>query len=140
MDAAPSVWTLGSSSTIKWPSTARAGTGNAGVAQIIKSTPGAIGYVDYADAKASGLTGASVKNSAGSYVAPSPSAASVAAAGVTVAIATDHPVVPIHLLIVQAALAMKEGLDRVKELVLDLRTVPPERAADLTRALASALG
>jgi phosphate transport system substrate-binding protein len=85
MDAAPSVWTLGSSSTIKWPSTARAGTGNPGVAQIIKSTPGAIGYVDYADAKASGLTGASVKNSAGSYVAPSPSAASVAAAGVTVA-------------------------------------------------------
>src|ERR1700722_19662167 len=84
-DAVPSVWTLGSSSTIKWPSTARAGTGNAGVAQIIKSTPGAIGYVDYADAKASGLTGASVKNSAGSYVAPSPSAASVAAAGVTVA-------------------------------------------------------
>jgi imidazolonepropionase-like amidohydrolase len=36
----------------------------------------------------------------------------LAAAGVTVAIATDHPVVPIHLLIVQAALAMKEGLDR----------------------------
>jgi imidazolonepropionase-like amidohydrolase len=36
----------------------------------------------------------------------------LAAAGVTVAIATDHPVVPIHLLIVSAALAMKEGLDR----------------------------
>jgi phosphate transport system substrate-binding protein len=85
MDAAPSVWTLGSSSTIKWPSTARAGTGNAGVAQIIKSTPGAIGYVDYADAKATGLSSASIKNSAGSYVAPSPSAASVAASAVTVA-------------------------------------------------------
>jgi imidazolonepropionase-like amidohydrolase len=36
----------------------------------------------------------------------------LAAAGVTVAIATDHPVVPIHLLIVQAALAVKEGMDR----------------------------
>jgi len=83
--AAPSVWTLGSSSTIKWPSTARAGSGNAGVAQIIKSTPGAIGYVDYADAKASALTTASVKNSAGSYVAPSPASASISAAGVTVA-------------------------------------------------------
>ena len=58
-----SAWTLGSSSTIKWPSTARAGNGNPGVAQIIKSTPGAIGYVDYADAKASGLTFASIKNS-----------------------------------------------------------------------------
>ncbi len=84
-DAAPSVWTLGSSSTIKWPGTARAGAGNGGVASIIKSTPGAIGYVDYADAKASGLTYASVKNKSGAYVAPSPTSASAAAAGVTVA-------------------------------------------------------
>jgi phosphate transport system substrate-binding protein len=84
-DAAPSVWTLSSSSTIKWPATARAGAGNAGVAQIIKSTPGAIGYVDYADAKASALSAASIKNSAGSYVAPSPSSASVAAGAATVA-------------------------------------------------------
>jgi phosphate transport system substrate-binding protein len=82
-DAVPSVWTLGSSSTIKWPSTARAGNGNPGVAQIIKSTSGAIGYVDYADAKASGLSFASVKNQSGAYIAPSPSSASAAAAGVT---------------------------------------------------------
>ena len=81
----PSVWTLGSSSTIKWPATARAGSGNPGVASIVKSTPGAIGYVDYADAKASGLTFASVQNSAGDYVAPSPASASAAAAGVTIA-------------------------------------------------------
>jgi imidazolonepropionase-like amidohydrolase len=40
----------------------------------------------------------------------------LAAAGVTVAIATDHPVVPVHLLIVQAALAVREGLDRVTAL------------------------
>ena len=65
-EAVRSVWTLGSSSTIKWPTTARAGAGNPGVAQIIKSTPGAIGYVDYADAKASGLTFASIKNTSGS--------------------------------------------------------------------------
>jgi len=36
----------------------------------------------------------------------------LAAAGIKVAIATDHPVVPVHLLIVQAALAVREGLDR----------------------------
>jgi len=83
--AAGSAWTLGSSSTIKWPAAAHAGSGNGGVAQIIKSTPGAIGYVDYADAKASGLTYASVKNKDGNYVAPSIPAASAAAAGVTVA-------------------------------------------------------
>ena len=84
-DAVPSVWTLGSSSTIKWPSTARAGMGNPGVAQIVKSTSGAIGYVDYATAKASGLSFASVKNSSGAYVAPSPASASAAADGATVA-------------------------------------------------------
>ncbi len=83
--AEPSVWTLGSSSTIKWPSTARAGNGHGGVAQIVKSTAGAIGYVDYADAKASGLSSAEVKNKDGNYVAPSPTAASAAADGVTIA-------------------------------------------------------
>ena len=35
----------------------------------------------------------------------------LAAAGVEIGIITDHPVVPIHLLHVQAALAVKEGLD-----------------------------
>jgi phosphate transport system substrate-binding protein len=83
--AVPSVWTLGSSSTIKWPATARAGSGNSGVASIVKSTPGAIGYVDYADAKASGLTFASVKNSSGNYITPSPTTASAAGNGITIA-------------------------------------------------------
>jgi phosphate transport system substrate-binding protein len=81
---AGSAWTLGTSSTIKWPSTARAGSGNGGVAQIVKSTPGAIGYVDYADAKASGLSFASVKNQAGSYIAPSTASATAAAQNTTV--------------------------------------------------------
>jgi phosphate transport system substrate-binding protein len=83
-DAAPSVWKLGSGSTIKWPSTARAGAQNGGVASIIKSTPGAIGYVDYSTAKASNLTFASVQNKAGDYVAPSPTAASTDAADATI--------------------------------------------------------
>jgi phosphate transport system substrate-binding protein len=79
------VWKLGSSSTISWPSNSRGGTGNGGVDSIVKSTPGAIGYVDYSDAKASNLSMASVKNSAGSFVAPSASSASAAAANATVA-------------------------------------------------------
>lgn len=82
--AAGTAWTLGNSSTISWPSTARAGSGNGGVAQIVKSTPGAIGYVDYADAKASGLSFASVKNADGKFIAPSSSSASAAANGATV--------------------------------------------------------
>jgi phosphate transport system substrate-binding protein len=84
VDATGDGWTLGTSSTIKWPSTARAGNGNGGVASIVKSTPGAVGYVDYSDAKASGLTFASIKNSAGDYVAPSVAGASAAASQVTV--------------------------------------------------------
>ena len=84
VEAAGSAWTLGTSSTIKWPSTARAGNGNGGVAQIVKSTPGAIGYVDYADAKASGLTFASVKNKDGSFIAPSTASATTAAQNTTV--------------------------------------------------------
>ena len=84
VEAAGNAWTLGTSSTIKWPASSRAGSGNPGVAQIVKSTPGAIGYVDYATAKASGLSFASVKNKAGSYVAPSDTAASAAASQASV--------------------------------------------------------
>src|SRR5580704_12606305 len=47
----------------------------------------------------------------------------LAAAGITVAIATDHPVVPIHLLVLQAALAVKEGMDR--EAALRAVTINP---------------
>jgi phosphate transport system substrate-binding protein len=84
VDAAPN-WKLGSSSTISWPATSQGGSGNGGVAQIIKSTPGAIGYVDYADAKAAGMTYASIKNKDGNYIAPSIQSATTAADNVTVA-------------------------------------------------------
>ena len=83
VDAAGSSWKLGTGSTIKWPSTAHAGSGGGGVAQIVKSTPGAIGYVDFSTATASGLSAASVKNSAGTFVAPSTAAATAAASHVT---------------------------------------------------------
>jgi phosphate transport system substrate-binding protein len=84
-DAVPTVWKLGTSSTLNWPASSRGGDGNGGVAQIVKSTPGAIGYVDFADAKASGLSFASVQNKDGSFVAPSTTSASAAAGQATVA-------------------------------------------------------
>jgi len=83
VESAPN-WKLGSSSTISWPATSQGGSGNGGVAQIVKSTPGAIGYVDFADAKAAGLTYASVKNKDGSYVAPSIQSATTAADNATI--------------------------------------------------------
>jgi phosphate transport system substrate-binding protein len=83
VDAAGSAWKLGTSSTITWPSTARAGDGGSAVAQIVKTTTGAIGYVDFSTATAAGLTAAAVKNSAGDYVAPSSASAAAAASHVT---------------------------------------------------------
>jgi len=83
VDAAGSAWKLGTASTLTFPSTARAGDGGSAVAQIVKSTAGAIGYVDASTAAASGLSMASVKNSAGDYVAPSSASAAAAATHVT---------------------------------------------------------
>jgi phosphate transport system substrate-binding protein len=77
--AATGTWKLKSGSTVEWPSDTQAGNGNGGVAQIVKSTKGAIGYVDLSGAKGSKLTYASIKNQAGKFVAPD--AASVTAAG-----------------------------------------------------------
>jgi len=84
VDSAPAVWRLGSGAVIHWPSSSRPATGNAGVASIIKTTPGAVGYVDFADAKAAGLTYALVRNQAGRYIVPSPTSASAAASQVSV--------------------------------------------------------
>ena len=83
VDADGSAWKLGTSSTITWPSTAHAGDGGSAVAQIVKTTTGAIGYVDFSTATAAGLHAASVKNSAGDYVAPSTASATAAATHVT---------------------------------------------------------
>ena len=82
--AAPSSWTLGTGSTVSWPSGTQGATGNSGVAKLVKDTDGAVGYVDYSDAKASDLTFAAVKNSSGKYIPPNLPSAAAAAAGATV--------------------------------------------------------
>jgi phosphate transport system substrate-binding protein len=81
--AAGADWTLGAGDTITWPAGSTAGKGNGGVAQTVKSTDGAIGYVDFADAKGAGLTFASIKNQAGKFVAPSLDATTAALTHVT---------------------------------------------------------
>jgi phosphate transport system substrate-binding protein len=81
---AKDVWKLKSGSTVEWPADTQAGNGNPGVAQIVKSTKGAIGYVDLSDAKASGLAFATVKNQAGKFVEPSSDSASAAGDGIDV--------------------------------------------------------
>ena len=69
--AAPSSWTLGTSKTITWPSSAVQTPKNSGVASSIKSTPYSIGYIELAYAIQNGFTYAAVKNAAGTYVIPS---------------------------------------------------------------------
>ena len=82
--AAPGVWTHKSGSTIDWPADTKAGNGNGGVAQIVKSTAGAIGYVDLSDAKGAKLHYAQVKNQAGKFVEPTTAAISAAGDGIEV--------------------------------------------------------
>ena len=83
-EAAPATWALGTGATIHWPVDSQGGAGDVGVAQIVKTTPGAIGYVDYSDAHALELASASIKNAGGSYVAPSSESAGASLAGVLV--------------------------------------------------------
>lgn len=83
--AAGDVWKLESGSTVEWPADTQAGQGNAGVAQLVKSTKNSIGYVDQSDAKASGLKSAWIKNAAGTFVEPTAQSASAAAEGIQIA-------------------------------------------------------
>jgi imidazolonepropionase-like amidohydrolase len=59
----------------------------------------------------------------------------LAAAGVTIAITTDHPVVPINFLAHQAALSVKHGLDR--DTALRALTINPARILGIDGRLGS---
>ena len=78
---APSIFTVTAGDSVAWPK-ATAAKGNAGVAQVVKDTNGAIGYVDLADASATGLSTAKIKNKDGNFVAPTLENTTAALAGV----------------------------------------------------------
>ena len=82
--AAPGTWTLKSGSTVEWPADTQAGNGNTGVASTLKTTDGAIGYLDLSDARASELRTAKIENAAGTFVGPTVEATSAAVAGATI--------------------------------------------------------
>lgn len=82
--AAPDAWKLTPGGTVEWPGGTQGGNGNQGVAQLVGSVDGAIGYVDLSDAKAAGLKYAKVENKSGAYIEPNADSASAAAAGVEV--------------------------------------------------------
>ena len=68
--AAEGTWKLDKGDTLTWPKNSVGAEKNTGVANAVSQTKGAIGYVDFADAKKGGLAMASVKNAAGEFVAP----------------------------------------------------------------------
>jgi phosphate transport system substrate-binding protein len=61
---------VGTSTSVSWP-TGSGGKGNAGVAAVVQSTPGAVGYVAIAQAVASKLNYADLQNRADAFVKPS---------------------------------------------------------------------
>jgi phosphate transport system substrate-binding protein len=74
---------IGTGKDVKWP-TGTGAKGNSGVAAAVKQTPGAVGYVEQAYALENGFTYASVKNSAGQFIAPTITNTSAAATGIKV--------------------------------------------------------
>ncbi len=68
---------------ITWPSRPMTAVGNEGVAQRVKITDGAIGYMGYEFAARIGLPIASLYNKAGQAVAPTPDSGQAALASVT---------------------------------------------------------
>lgn len=80
---APNIWTYGSGKD--W--TSPAGTGSKGSDQVtaaVKANEGAIGYAELSYAKQASLGVATIKNAAGQFTSPTPTAANAALASATV--------------------------------------------------------
>ena len=83
LDAISPVWQekgLGAGTLVSWPAGAMKVPGNEGVAQRIKISEGAIGYVEYGFAKRLGLPVAALENKAGKFVMPTEEAGTQALA------------------------------------------------------------
>jgi len=70
---------VGIGKSVTWPNGV-GGNGNPGVANVVKTTEGSIGYVEYAYAKLNKLQYAQMKNASGKWVMPKASAFAAAAA------------------------------------------------------------
>lgn len=79
----------GASTSVSWP-TGSGGKGNAGVAAVVQSTPGAVGYVAIGQAVGSKLSYATVQNRGGAFIKPSTK--SIAAAAQTARFHKDNSV------------------------------------------------
>ena len=75
---------FGAKKSLSWPGDHHiGGKHNSGVAALIKQTPYAIGYIDYADAKNNNISMATVQNKEGYYIKPELKSFQIAAAKAT---------------------------------------------------------
>ena len=82
MQAFSKEWTLGTAKTLNWK-VGVGGKGNEGVAGIIQTTPGAIGYVNQSFVKGA-IKAAAVQNKSGQFVLPGFKSGQAALSGITV--------------------------------------------------------
>ena len=75
-----SEWSLGTGKSVKWPAGV-GGKGNAGVAGVIRQTPGAIGYVNQSYIKGN-IKAAALQNLSGEFLKPSTKAGATALNGI----------------------------------------------------------
>src|SRR5579864_641155 len=87
---------VGVAKAVSWPVSGNGGQGNQGVAQIVQSTDGAIGYVELAYVVQTGMKQAAIKNANGKFVQAS-------VAGATAAAGTNSSVGPTNFSITNAA-------------------------------------
>ncbi len=80
MEAFSSEWTLGKGKSVQWPAGV-GGKGNAGVAGIIRNTPGAIGYLNQSYIKGE-IKSAYLQNYFGQFLKPTTKTGSVALNGI----------------------------------------------------------
>lgn len=84
--------TVGSDLFVRWPSSVAA-KGNEGVAQVVRATPNAIGYVELAQALRTNLSFALIENGAKKFIKPEPATFQAAAASADWAAAGDFALV-----------------------------------------------
>ena len=76
-------WTAGAAKSVEWPAGIGA-KGNEGIAAQVQQTQGAVGYVEYTYASENDISMATLENSAGNFIEPSPEAAARVFEGVEV--------------------------------------------------------
>ncbi len=80
MESFSKEWTLGKGKSVDWPAGV-GGKGNAGVAGVIRNTPGAIGYVNQSYVRGD-IKAAAIQNLSGGFIKPSSESGAMALNGI----------------------------------------------------------